>query len=68
MALFNSLKLIVVEMRNIALRVHSGSICIMYANMIEAVSRRACDCAGYALVGILAGVFVIAIVTNPILP
>ena len=40
----------------------------MYANMIELVWRRACDCAGYALVAILACVFVIAIVTNPILP
>ena len=38
---------------------------MLYKNWI---SRRACDCDGYALVGILAGVFVIAIVTNPILP
>jgi hypothetical protein len=50
------------------LAVHSGDIGNMYANMIEFLSRRAIDCAGVALVGILTGVFLVAIFTNPILP
>ncbi len=40
----------------------------MYANMIQPLSRQANDCVGYALVGILTGVFLAAVFTNPILP
>ena len=50
------------------LAVHSEGISNMYANMIESVSHRFNECAGYALVGVVTGALLVAILINPTLP
>jgi len=40
----------------------------MYANMVESLSRRITESAGYVLVSAFTGVLLVAILINPTLP